>query len=156
MPKEVEGIGKLYDVQEIMDIFDVAEITVLRNFRSGKLIGSKFGKKIYFTEGSLREFFEGKQSIVHREILSHQRGGFVYLTLGIVFSAFSVFVFLSSKFKAIHFLEAFSGLCLSSIFFLQYIRSLETTKIKPTILTILQIVGFIMFLGVMIYSQFVP
>ena len=154
MPKEVEGIGKLFDVQEIMDIFEVAEITVLRNFRSGKLKGRKFGKKIYFTEGSLKDFFEGKPSLGSREIISPKMSGFIYLTLGIVFAVLSVFVLLSSKFKTIHFLEAFAGLCFSSVFFLQYIRSLEINKIKPLTLTILQFVGSITFLGIMILGQF--
>ena len=42
MPKKIEGVGKFYDVAEIMEIFDVSETTVLRNFRSGQLRGRKF------------------------------------------------------------------------------------------------------------------
>ena len=58
--KEIEGIGKLYTAGDIAEMLEVHEMTVMRNYRTGKLNGRKFGKRVYFLEASLQEFLTGK------------------------------------------------------------------------------------------------
>ena len=60
MPKVLNGIGRVFTIQEIMELLDVSEVTVRRYYRAGKLKGQKFGKNFYITESALKEFLEGK------------------------------------------------------------------------------------------------
>ena len=60
MPKNIPGIGSVFTVREIMKSLDVSESTVLRRYRDGSLKGQRFGKNIYFTDASLKDFLEGR------------------------------------------------------------------------------------------------
>ena len=70
MPKNIPGIGSVFTVREIMKSLDVSESTVLRRYRDGSLKGQRFGKNIYFTDASLKDFLEGRTDripLVHNQ-----------------------------------------------------------------------------------------
>jgi excisionase family DNA binding protein len=56
----IDDIGKLYTAKEIADLLEISEMTVMRNYRTGKLNGRKFGKKVLFLDSCLQEFLTGK------------------------------------------------------------------------------------------------
>jgi len=58
--REIEGIGKLYTVDQIADLLDVNRASVLRRCRLGELKSQRFGKNIFILEGSLKEFLAGE------------------------------------------------------------------------------------------------
>ena len=58
MPKVVNGIGRVFTIQEIMEILEVSEITIRRYHKDGKLKGRQVGKNFYITEAALKEFLE--------------------------------------------------------------------------------------------------
>ncbi|MFA5727223.1 MAG: helix-turn-helix domain-containing protein [Saccharofermentanaceae bacterium] len=58
MPKELPGIGLVYDGQEIAALFGVSIYTIMRDYRLGRLAGRKFGRQILFTGDSIKAFLE--------------------------------------------------------------------------------------------------
>jgi excisionase family DNA binding protein len=60
MPKVINGIGRVFTIKEIMELLEVSDSTVRRYYRAGKLKGRKFGKTVFFTEASLKEFLDGE------------------------------------------------------------------------------------------------
>jgi len=70
MPKNVMGIGIVYDASELADVLGVAESTIIRYWKSGRLPGQKVGAFTYFTADALKNFLEGtnqnKKHIQHK------------------------------------------------------------------------------------------
>lgn len=71
MPKELPGIGLVYDLSEISSLFSVHESTVMRYWRKGRLPGRKVGRGLYFTADAVKAFLEGsnlnKKHVEHKE-----------------------------------------------------------------------------------------
>ena len=62
MPKIINGIGRVFTIQEIMELLDVSEITIRRYYKNGKLKGQQVGNHFYITETALKEFLESKHT----------------------------------------------------------------------------------------------
>jgi excisionase family DNA binding protein len=60
MPKVLNGIGRVFSIQEIADIFNVSVLTIRKYCREGKLNCQKIGKTMYVKESALNEFLDGK------------------------------------------------------------------------------------------------
>lgn len=58
MPKELPGIGLVYELQEVAALLDVSIYTVQRDFRRGQLPGRKFGRRVLFTGAAIKGFLE--------------------------------------------------------------------------------------------------
>jgi len=61
MPKVLNGIGRVFSIQEIADIFTVSVLTIRKYCREGKLNCQKIGKTMYVKESALDEFLEGRK-----------------------------------------------------------------------------------------------
>ena len=61
MPKVLNGIGRVFSIQEIADIFNVSVLTIRKYCREGKLNCQKIGKTMYVKESALDEFLEGRK-----------------------------------------------------------------------------------------------
>ncbi len=70
MPKEVAGIGLMYEVSELAQVLGVAESTILRYWKIGRLPGQKVGAYTYFTADAVKRFLEGsnenKKHVAHK------------------------------------------------------------------------------------------
>jgi excisionase family DNA binding protein len=58
MPKDLPGIGAIYDLDEVAERLAVSKYTVLRDYRNGRLAGRKFGRRILFTGDAIKSFLE--------------------------------------------------------------------------------------------------
>jgi excisionase family DNA binding protein len=58
MPKELPGIGLVYELQEVAALLDVSVYTVQRDYRRGQLPGRKFGRRVLFTGAAIKGFLE--------------------------------------------------------------------------------------------------
>ena len=79
MPKELPGIGLIYELQEVAEMLAVSKYTVLRDYRRGQLPGRKFGRRILFTGAAIKGFLEsgsparrgqGQAEQLHRAVQS--------------------------------------------------------------------------------------
>lgn len=59
MPKDVAGIGMVYDAAELAQVLGVAESTIQRYWKIGRLPGQKVGAYTYFTADAVKNFLEG-------------------------------------------------------------------------------------------------
>lgn len=59
MPKEVSGIGVVYDGAELAQVLNVAESSIIRYWKNGRLPGQKVGPYTYFTADAVKGFLEG-------------------------------------------------------------------------------------------------
>lgn len=60
MPKNIEGVGVLYKLEELEEILEVSNSTLMRYCRDGVLKARKVGTKIYVTDTVLKDFLDGK------------------------------------------------------------------------------------------------
>ncbi|MCK4765599.1 MAG: helix-turn-helix domain-containing protein [Candidatus Aminicenantes bacterium] len=60
MPKVLNGIGRVFTIQEIAQALEVSELTIRKYYREGRLKGQKIGKTVFVTESVLKDFLEGK------------------------------------------------------------------------------------------------
>lgn len=58
MPKDLPGIGLVYEQQEVADLFGVSIYTVQRDYRLGRLPGRKFGRQVLYTADAIKGFLE--------------------------------------------------------------------------------------------------
>jgi excisionase family DNA binding protein len=58
MPKEMPGIGLVYELQEVAEQLGASKFTVLRHYRRGNMPGRKIGRRILFTGDAIKAFLE--------------------------------------------------------------------------------------------------
>lgn len=58
MPKEMPGIGLVYELQEVAAQLGASKYTVLRHYRRGNMPGRKVGRRILFTGDAIKAFLE--------------------------------------------------------------------------------------------------
>jgi len=57
MPKQI-GDLKLFDVEELSQLFGIRQATIRKYLRDGKLRGRKLARKWYIPENALQKYFD--------------------------------------------------------------------------------------------------
>ena len=59
------GNMKLYDVQELSEMFNIQDRTVRKLLRDGAITGKKLARKWYVSEDALKEYFKSGPLDIH-------------------------------------------------------------------------------------------
>jgi excisionase family DNA binding protein len=60
--KELDKELRIYEVEELADILKIAEVTVRRYVREGKIKGFKQGNRVFVTEDNVKEYLKSLQN----------------------------------------------------------------------------------------------